>query len=745
MTPLNRIEQRLESLVNGAFARVFKSQVQPVEIIGALRRECDVNARIWDRDSTVVPNGFIVELSPTDHELHHSYLGVLGRELVGKVREYARSQRYSFVGPLRIQVQRADDLDTGNYRVRSRIEVPPEVQQAMETAQRAGHDFPAHLLHGSWRTGAGPTGTGRQGTKQLLTDRQFHALGLAISDNGMLVAAERRTSSPPARRAAGLSPEPVHHRAPPQDAGPAESAAEHGAAPPDAAPRSQSLPARHTNGSSALWKGPQSMTQEHDHHADAPAAAEPYSDHLSQDRPAPAASQQAAPRPHAAPPAPPYAPAAPSYAPAADRYTPETHQPAAHHPRTSRPADTYDPAAMGRPLDQVLAAHGSYAPAAPSETRSHSRPAPTSDSYAANQRKPYASTSHSLHPRPATTAHGGAPWAQQERTGHGGLGYGTAELSSDNLLRARPEDRRGLNWLKVGGRAAERERLRKTALIRTPVVNCYRIAVISLKGGVGKTTTTVALGATLASERQDRVIAVDANPDAGTLARRVRRESAATIRDLAGEIPNITNYMAVRRYTSQAPSGLEILANDVDPAFSTAFSDDDYRRVIGCLGQHYPIILTDSGTGLLHSTMSGVLDLVDQLIVVATPSVDGASSASTTIDWLMAHGYGELVQRSITVVSEARRPSKAVKVEDIVAHFRARCRAVLTVPYDDHLAAGAEVDLAKMKSSTRDSFFHLASLVAADFSRTQPEPTGWHPAPHTGYNPANLFSTPAWN
>jgi MinD-like ATPase involved in chromosome partitioning or flagellar assembly len=275
-------------------------------------------------------------------------------------------------------------------------------------------------------------------------------------------------------------------------------------------------------------------------------------------------------------------------------------------------------------------------------------------------------------------------------------------------------------------------------------MECYKIAVISLKGGVGKTTTTTALGATLASERQDRVVAIDANPDAGTLSRRTRRETGATIRDLVADIPNLTNYMAVRRYTSQSSSGLEILANDVDPAISTAFNDEDYRRVVGCLGQHYPIILTDSGTGLLHSAMRGVLDLADQLIIVATSSVDGATSASTTLDWLNAQGYADLVQRSITVVSETRKTSKMVKVNEVVAHFRARCRGVVVTPFDEHLAAGAEVELSQMKARTRDAYFNLAALVAADFARTQPAAAGWSTTTRPGYNTASLFSAPAW-
>ncbi|WP_455678802.1 MinD/ParA family ATP-binding protein [Streptomyces atroolivaceus] len=336
--------------------------------------------------------------------------------------------------------------------------------------------------------------------------------------------------------------------------------------------------------------------------------------------------------------------------------------------------------------------------------------------------------------------------AGPDRSGHGAaLGHSSSvELSSDRLLRNKAGVRGSFKKLRIGGRSAERVRQQKLAVLRTPVMDCYKIAVISLKGGVGKTTTTTALGAMLATERQDRVVAIDANPDAGTLSRRVRRETSATIRDLVADLPNLPNYMAVRRYTSQSPSGLEVLANDVDPALSTAFNDEDYRKVVGCLGQHYPIILTDSGTGLLHSAMGGVLDLADQLIVVATSSVDGAASASTTLDWLNAHGYADLVQRSITVVSEARKTGKIIKLNDVVAHFRARCRGVVVVPFDEHLSAGAEVDLAKMRPQTREAYFNLATLVAADFHRTQHEPVGWPALPHSGYNSASVFSAPVW-
>ncbi|MGW3059814.1 SCO5717 family growth-regulating ATPase [Streptomyces goshikiensis] len=371
--------------------------------------------------------------------------------------------------------------------------------------------------------------------------------------------------------------------------------------------------------------------------------------------------------------------------------TPEQPQP---QPQQSPPPQGYGfpPAPAPQPQPQAQ-------PQAPYDPRAQ-----------AQWQQPQAQAQAQYDPRyPAGQATGGAP-----------LGYTAAvELSSDRLLRGKQKSKPQRSPFRFGGKAAEAERLRKLEQIRTPVMSCYRIAVISLKGGVGKTTTTTALGATLATERQDKILAIDANPDAGTLGRRVRRETGATIRDLVQAIPYLHSYMDIRRFTSQAPSGLEIIANDVDPAVSTTFNDEDYRRVIETLGRQYPIILTDSGTGLLYSAMRGVLDLADQLIIISTPSVDGASSASTTLDWLSAHGYSDLVSRSLTVISGVRETSKMIKTEDIVQHFETRCRGVVVVPFDEHLATGAEVDLDLMRPKTREAYFNLSALVAEDFVRAQ--------------------------
>ena len=140
MGVMKRFEQRLEGLVNGTFAKVFKSEVQPVEIAGALQRECDNNASIWNRERTVVPNDFIVELSTPDYERLSPYSGQLGDELSGLVRDYAKQQRYTFMGPIKVHLEKADDLDTGLYRVRSRTLASSTSQQGQQNP--ASHPQP---------------------------------------------------------------------------------------------------------------------------------------------------------------------------------------------------------------------------------------------------------------------------------------------------------------------------------------------------------------------------------------------------------------------------------------------------------------------------------------------------------------------------------------------------------------------------------------------------------------------------
>ncbi len=299
------------------------------------------------------------------------------------------------------------------------------------------------------------------------------------------------------------------------------------------------------------------------------------------------------------------------------------------------------------------------------------------------------------------------------------------ELTTSTLLRqVKPPPSEGCRrWLYVlSGQlinAGESPRvIRYTDLIEhvnRPLRGCYRVALLSLKGGVGKTTIAACLGALFASVRGDRVVAVDANPDRGTLSQKVPLETTATVRHLLRDADGIRRYSDVRSYTSQGNSRLEVLASESDPAMSEAFSADDYTRTLEILERYYGIVLTDCGTGLLHSAMEAILSKADTLIVVSSGSVDGARSASATLDWLDAHGHGDLVRGSIAVINAVRPRSGKVDMQKVVDHFSRRCRAVRLVPFDPHLEEGAEISLERLKRETREAVIELAAVVADGF------------------------------
>jgi hypothetical protein len=119
MGGLQRFEHKLEQVITGAFARAFRSAVQPVEIAAALQRECDNNAQILSRDRRIVPNAFHVELAQSDLDRLAPYDSALAEEMVNQVKDHADDQGYVFPGPVSVAFEVADDLTTGRFRIRS--------------------------------------------------------------------------------------------------------------------------------------------------------------------------------------------------------------------------------------------------------------------------------------------------------------------------------------------------------------------------------------------------------------------------------------------------------------------------------------------------------------------------------------------------------------------------------------------------------------------------------------------------
>ena len=268
----------------------------------------------------------------------------------------------------------------------------------------------------------------------------------------------------------------------------------------------------------------------------------------------------------------------------------------------------------------------------------------------------------------------------------------------------------------LGPGPKEQRRLEIAERLRAPVTGSRRVVVMSRKGGVGKTTMTFALGSTFASLRGDRVIAVDANPDAGNLAHRVSRPNDLTITDVLGGIDEIESYAQLRGYTSQAAeSRLEVLASDDDPRIGMALDREDYHRLIALLDRFYNLIVLDTGTGILDSANQGLLVEADQIVLVARPGLDGGRAAALTLDWLDEHGHDHLV-RSAVVVINAVRPGVGAPLEPIVDHFERRCGRVVTVPWDPALETGGQTSLSSLREATRDGLVEVAAAVADGFS-----------------------------
>jgi MinD-like ATPase involved in chromosome partitioning or flagellar assembly len=237
------------------------------------------------------------------------------------------------------------------------------------------------------------------------------------------------------------------------------------------------------------------------------------------------------------------------------------------------------------------------------------------------------------------------------------------------------------------------------------------VPVLTRKGGVGKTTTTTLLGMAMALVREDRVLAIDANPDRGTLAERFNKTTEKTVRDLVSNAAKILTFNDFSEYVNRDKTRLDVLASDTDPFLSEAFGANDYNIVADLASRYYSIALTDCGTGIIHSVMSATLQRADGLVIVSGGSFDEARLASETLTWLESNGYGDLVRNSIVAINTATQGTNLIKLREIEDHFKSRVRETVRVPYDAMLAAGSYIDFKKLKPETQEAARQLASLV----------------------------------
>jgi MinD-like ATPase involved in chromosome partitioning or flagellar assembly len=256
--------------------------------------------------------------------------------------------------------------------------------------------------------------------------------------------------------------------------------------------------------------------------------------------------------------------------------------------------------------------------------------------------------------------------------------------------------------------------------IRRNARDSYQIGVFGLKGGVGKTAVTVALGSALAKVRGDRILAVDADPDGGNLADRAGRQSAATVSDLLAD-KELARYNDIRAYTSMNGSNLEILSSEEYSGARREFNDEDWRGATNIVSRYYNLVLADCGAGLFQPAAQGVLSTVSGLVIVASASIDGARQAAVTMDWLRQNGYQDLLGRSCVVINHTVPGKPNIDVADLVQQFERHVPPgrVIVLPWDKHIAAGTEIQLELLSRVFQRRIVELAAALSDDFDRLE--------------------------
>ncbi|BBY18531.1 MinD/ParA family ATP-binding protein [Mycolicibacterium litorale] len=258
------------------------------------------------------------------------------------------------------------------------------------------------------------------------------------------------------------------------------------------------------------------------------------------------------------------------------------------------------------------------------------------------------------------------------------------------------------------------------ARIRRNARDSYQIGVLGLKGGVGKTAVTVALGSTLAKVRGDRILAIDADPDAGNLADRAGRQSAATIADLLSD-KELARYNDIRAYTSMNGANLEVLSSEEYSQARREFNDDDWKGATEVVSRYYNLVLADCGAGLFQPASRAVLSTVSGLVIVASASIDGARQAAVTMDWMRQNGYQDLLGRSCVVINHVVPGKPNIDVADLVQQFERHVAPgrVIVLPWDKHIAAGTEIQLDLLDKTFQRRITELAAALSDDFDRLE--------------------------
>lgn len=255
--------------------------------------------------------------------------------------------------------------------------------------------------------------------------------------------------------------------------------------------------------------------------------------------------------------------------------------------------------------------------------------------------------------------------------------------------------------------------------IRAPLGSAFPIAVLNLKGGVGKTTVVEALASTFADVRDDRVIAVDL--DGGDLSDRHGRPSRLSMYDLLNDY-SVTRYPDVRAHTFMNSSGLEVLGPPDYAHTNWRVERPDVVKTFSILRKHYSVVLVDCVKTLKSSLMEGVLPESQALVVVTSTSIDAIKKTRITLEWLRNNGYQKLIASTVLAINHTAPAGLDILSCKELEQLSAQVAATVVLPFDRHIHEGKEIGLDRLSRRSRRCYLELAAALAELFPANRLQP-----------------------
>ena len=320
----------------------------------------------------------------------------------------------------------------------------------------------------------------------------------------------------------------------------------------------------------------------------------------------------------------------------------------------------------------------------------------------------------------------------------GGGGTGGAELRSEQISASEliapkkiPSSRGWRKWLYYGtfklvntGESPDEQLVRNlSSTVAGHLRGTYSIAVLGGKGGVGKTTTTAAVGSTFAALRKDKTVAIDANPDrASNLADRIDPSATNSYKEVLSD-PNLQRYTDIRSHVGMNSAGLDVLGNRYQ-SDRPPLTAEIYTQTHDTLQLFYSVLISDSGTDVDHAVIPGLMGRADALIMVASTAPDGAKGAAELMDWAYEAGYHRLLQRTVVVINDVRGEdgkSHRKMVDSLVEKFSrwVSQQRVFVVPFDPHIASAGVIDVNQLRPETRRRYLEITAQVASGFNSSE--------------------------